>query len=84
MDHPEGVSSELGDRVDFDSRVRLEFCGTQLSSDSGLLVMCDFDSALGLSGLAVTSLRDTQRGKNTIHRLDGLFRLTYSFHHPAQ
>ena len=39
MDHPEGAGSERGDRVDFDSRVRLEFRGTQLSSDGGLLVM---------------------------------------------
>jgi hypothetical protein len=39
MDHPEGAGSERGDRVDFDRRVRLEFCGTQLSSDGGLLVV---------------------------------------------
>ena len=39
MDHPEGASSERIDRVDFDRRVRLEFRGTQLSSDGGLLVM---------------------------------------------
>ena len=39
MDHPEGAGSERGDRVDFDPRVRLEFRGTQLSSDGGLLVM---------------------------------------------
>jgi hypothetical protein len=27
-----------------------------------------------VSDLAATALRDTLRGKNTIHRLDGLFR----------
>ena len=41
MDHPEGAR-ETGDvRLGFDRRVRLEFRGTQLSSDGGLLVMRD-------------------------------------------
>jgi hypothetical protein len=74
MDHPEGAGSQRGDRVDFDPRVRLEFRGTQLSSDGGLLVMRELDDALGLSDLASTALSDTRRGKNTVHRLDGLFR----------
>lgn len=74
MDHPEGAGSERGDRVDFDRRVRLEFRGTQLSSDGGLLVMRELDDALGLSDLASAALCDTRRGKNTVHRLDGLFR----------
>jgi hypothetical protein len=38
MGHPEGAVSERGERVDFDRRVRLEFRGSQLSSDGGLLV----------------------------------------------
>ena len=74
MDHPEGAGPERGDRVDFDRRVRLEFRGTQLSSDGGLLVMRELDDALGLSALASAVLRDNRRGKNTVHRLDGLFR----------
>lgn len=74
MDHPEGAGLQRADRVDFDPRVRLEFKGTQLSSDGGLLVVREVDDALGLSDLAATALRDTRCGKNTIHRLDGLFR----------
>jgi hypothetical protein len=74
MDHSKGASSQRADRVDFDPRVRLEFKGTQLSSDGGLLVMRKLDEALGLSDLASAALRDTRRGKNTVHRLDGLFR----------
>jgi len=74
MGHPEGASSDRGDRVDFDRRVRLEFRGAQISSDGGLLVMRELDDALGLSGLASEALRDNRTGKNTIHRLDGLFR----------
>jgi hypothetical protein len=38
--------------VDFDPRVRLEFRGTLLSSDGGLLVMRELGDALGLSALA--------------------------------
>ena len=74
MDHPKGAR-ETGDRrLGFDRRVRLEFSGTQLRSDGGLLVMRELDDALGLSGLASGALNDGRRGKNTVHRLDGLFR----------
>ncbi len=64
MDHPEGAGLQRADRVDFDPRVRLEFRGTQLSSDGGLLVMRELDDALGLSDLASAALRDTRSGKN--------------------
>ena len=56
MDHPAGAASQRGDRVDFDPRVRLDFRGTQLSSDCGLLVMRELDDTLGLSGLASAAL----------------------------
>ena len=65
---------QRADRVDFDHRVRLEFLGTQLSSDSGFLVMRELDDALGLFDLASAALRDPPSGKNTVHRLDGLCR----------
>jgi hypothetical protein len=74
MDHPEGADFERGNWVDFDRRVRLEFRGTQLSSDGGLLVMRELDDVLGLSDLASGARNDNRRGKNTVHRLDGLFR----------
>jgi len=73
MDHLEGAGLQRADRVDFDPRVRLEFRGAQISSDGGLLVMREMDDALGLSDLASATLCDNRRGKNTIHRLDGLF-----------
>jgi len=74
MDHPEGARETGDGRLGFDRRVRLEFRGTQLSSDGGLLVMRELDDALGLSDLASDVLRDSRPGKNTVHRLDGLFR----------
>ncbi len=36
--------------------------------------MRELDDALGLSDLASAALRDNRIGKNTVHRLDGLFR----------
>ena len=74
MDHPEGAGETGDGRLGFDRRVRLEFRGTQLSSDGGLLVMRELDDVLGLSDLASGALNDSRRGKNTFHRLDGLFR----------
>ena len=50
------------------------FQGAQISSDGGLLVMWELDDALGLPDLAATAMRDTRRGKSTIHRFHGLFR----------
>lgn len=50
MDHPEGASLQRADRVAFDPRVRLEFKGTQLSWDGGLLVMRELDDTLKESG----------------------------------
>jgi transposase len=43
-------------------------------SDGGLLVMRELDDVLGLSDLASGALNVNRRGKNTVHRLDGLFR----------
>ena len=39
MDHQRVRVQSGGDQVDFDPRDRLEFRGTQLSSDGGLLVL---------------------------------------------
>ena len=74
MAHPPGAGSRGDLRLDFDRRVRLEFRGSQISSDGGLLVMRELDDALGRSDLASAALRDSRRGKNAVHRLDGLFR----------
>ena len=49
MDHPERARETGDGRLGFDRRVRLEFRGTQLSSDGGLLVLRELDDALGLS-----------------------------------
>ncbi len=73
MDHPVGASSGRVDRVDFDRRVRLEFRGTQLSSDGGLLVVRELDDALGLSDLASAALCDSRKSdRRGVERVDWL------------
>jgi len=74
MDHPEGASLDRGDRVDFDRRVRLEFHGSKISSDGGLLLFRELDEVLGLHDIAGGLLRDTRTGHNRLHSLVGLLR----------
>ena len=61
-------------RVDFDRRLKLEFHGSDISSDAGLLSFRELDDALGLSELGGEVLSETRRGKNTRHLLVGLLR----------
>ena len=61
-------------RVDFDRRLKLEFHGSNISSDAGLLPYRELDDALGLTELGGEVLSETRRGKNTRHLLVGLLR----------
>lgn len=74
MDHPAGESDDGALRVDFDRRLRLEFHGSRITSDAGLLAYRELDDALGLTELAGGALSDCRRGKNTRHLLAGLLR----------
>jgi Transposase DDE domain group 1 len=74
MEHPEGYSDDSSVRVDFDRRLQLVFHGSRITSDAGLLACRELDDALGLTDLAGGVLSDGRQGKNTRHRLTGLFR----------
>lgn len=74
MAHPSGAGSRDDLKLDFDRRVRLEFRGSQLSSDGGLLIVRELDDALGLSDLASGALQDSRTGANRVHQMAGLFR----------
>lgn len=67
LDHPMGATSERDFRLDFDPWVRLEFHGSKISSDGGLLLFRGLDETLGLHDLVGRSLRDTRTGKNGVH-----------------
>jgi hypothetical protein len=74
MEHPAGESGDGSLRVDFDRRLQLEFHGSRITSDAGLLAYRELDDVLGLTDLAGGVLSDGRRGKNTRHLLTGLFR----------
>ena len=61
-------------RLDFDRRLKLEFHGSSVTSDAGLLPYRELDDALGLTEIAGDALTDTRRGKNGRHGLAGQFR----------
>ncbi len=74
MEHPAGELDDGSLRVDFDRRLKLEFHGSRIASDAGILVHRELDDAIGLTDLAGAVLSEHRRGKNTRHLLSGLFR----------
>ncbi len=74
MAHPTGESSDGALRLDFDRRLKLEFHGSSVTSDAGLLAYRELDEALGLSAMAGDMLADTRTGRNGRHALVGMLR----------
>jgi len=59
-------------RVDFDHKIKLEFHGSTVTSDAGLLAYRELDDALELTCTAATGLHDTRTGPNTQHGREAL------------
>jgi hypothetical protein len=74
MANGKGESNDPALRPKFDRRIKLEFRGTRISSDGGLLAYRELDDALGLTELAATMLGDSRRGRNIRHHLPALLR----------
>jgi hypothetical protein len=72
MENPQGESNDGTLRLDFDRCVKLEFHGSRITSDAGLLAYRELDDALGPSALISDVLADARTGRNGRHALVGL------------
>src|ERR1700716_2455862 len=74
MANPAGESDGEVLRLDFDRRLMVQFRGSVVTSDAGLLAYRELDDALGLSALAGEMLADARTGGNGRHALVGMLR----------
>jgi len=74
MENPTGESADSPLRLDFDRRLKVEFHGSRITTDAGLLAYRELDDALGLTDMAGDELVDPRTGKNGQHAMTGLFR----------
>ena len=61
-------------RLQFNPKVRLEFHGSTITSDAGLLAFRELDDAPGLSEIAEDYLQESRTGRNILHHLVPLLR----------
>jgi hypothetical protein len=74
MANPAGELTNEALRLDFDRRLMLQFRGSAITSDAGLLPYRELDDAFGLTDTGGDALADTRTGKNIRHLLRGLLR----------
>ena len=74
MRNPEGESDHGPLRPLFDRRLKLEFHGSRVTSDAGLLAYRELDDALGLTALAGGVPADSRTGRNSWHGIVSLLR----------
>ena len=74
MTNPTGETENDVLRLDFDRRIMVQFRGSVVTSDAGLLAYRELDDALGLTTSAGDLLADARTGKNGRHALVGMLR----------
>ena len=68
-ENPVGEARKDALRLDFDRRLKLEFHGTKVTSDAGLLAYPELDEALGLTSGIDSELSDIRTGKHSTRRI---------------
>ncbi len=68
----DGVKTPL--RLQFNPKVHLEFHGSTITSDAGLLPLRELDEALDLTSIASNYLQESRTGRNIQHHLVPLLR----------
>jgi Transposase DDE domain group 1 len=74
MADPTGETKAEALRLDFDRRLRLQFHGSVITSDGGLLAYRELDDVLALTMSGGERLAEARTGKNRRHLLVGLLR----------
>ena len=70
-----GESTDSRTALRFDRPLRLEFHGSTITSDAGLLACRELDDALGLTETASACLQESRGGRNVQHQLVALLTL---------
>src|SRR6266550_5587810 len=74
MADPTGVADRGVLRLDFDRRLMIQFRGSMITSDGGLLAYRELDDALALTASGGERLAEARTGRNRRHLLVGLLR----------
>jgi len=74
MADPTGESKSEALRLNFDRRLMLQFRGSTITSDGGLLAYRELEDTFSLTDTGAETLADARTGKNGRHRLAGLLR----------
>jgi hypothetical protein len=61
-------------QLSFNGSLKVDFQGSRVTSDGGLILLRELDEGLGMGDLIAEHLSDAWRGKNTQHPLADLFR----------
>ena len=61
-------------RTNFDSELKLEFHGSRVTSDAGLIAYRELDEAFDLTETATRMLQDSRTGRNTQHTILSMLR----------